>query len=187
MKILDVRTPWEGWLKLRVATVRTSGGQTVEREFVTPRRAVGVLPYNPVRRCALMVEQARPAVLFEGGPPRLLEAAAGLIDEGEGPEDAVRREAMEELGLRLTNLQPVVDAWTSPGPSSERIALFLAEYTAEDRVAAGGGLAGEHEDLNVVEPALADLWSQARQGLVPDLKTAALVFALRAMQPSLFV
>jgi nudix-type nucleoside diphosphatase (YffH/AdpP family) len=187
MKILSVRLAHQGWLKLFVASVRTEAGAVVDREFIAPRPAVAVLPYDPVRKVALLVRQARPAVLFCGGPDRLLEAAAGQVDEGETAEAAARREALEELGLRLGGLEPVADAWTSPGPSSERIALFLAPYVAGDRIGEGGGVASEHEDLAVEEIALTDLNAQARAGEIVDLKTLALFFALYATHPALFV
>jgi nudix-type nucleoside diphosphatase (YffH/AdpP family) len=187
MKILNLRLAHEGWLKLWVATVRTRGGQVVEREFIAPRPAVGVLPYDPVRGVALLIRQARPAVLFAGGPDRLLEAAAGLVDEGEAADAAARREALEELGVRLGALERIAAAWTSPGPSAERITLFLAPYSEADRIAVGGGVASEHEDLIVEEIALTQLWSQARAGEITDLKTLTLVLALRATEPGLFV
>src|SRR3712207_8178048 len=41
-----------------------------------------------------------------GGKPEMLEAPAGLLDEDD-PADCARREALEEVGLTLTSLEPV--------------------------------------------------------------------------------
>ena len=56
-----------------------------------------------------------------------------MIDPGEAPEACARREAMEELGVRLETLEPVSRVWSSPGVSSERISLYLAPYGLADR------------------------------------------------------
>ena len=96
------------------------------------------------------------------------------------------REAVEETGLGLSNLEPVATAWPSPGVSAERSSLFLAAYGASDRVAAGGGLASEHEAISVVELPLARLAEMADDGRLADLKTLTLVLALRLRRPELF-
>ncbi len=41
-----------------------------------------------------------------------------------------RREALEEGGLRLGALEHVATVWSMPGVSTERMALYLAEYRA---------------------------------------------------------
>ena len=124
-------------------------------------------------------------VLQAGGEPNLVEAIAGLLDEDD-PETCARREAMEEAGLRLTALEPVGVIWTSPGYSTERISLFLAPYTAADRVAEGGGLAEESEDIEVLEVGFSDLVDLLERGDITDLKTVTLAQALRIRCPDLF-
>jgi 8-oxo-dGTP pyrophosphatase MutT (NUDIX family) len=56
----------------------------------------------------------------------LVEAPAGLIDEGETPEQAARRELREECGLEADHWEELGSAWSSPGFTDERIHLFLA-------------------------------------------------------------
>ena len=53
-------------------------------------------------------------------------------------------------------------------------------------VEAGGGLAGEHEAIEVVEVALSDLARMAEAGEVEDLKTLHLILCLRLRRPDLF-
>ncbi len=73
-----------------------------------------------------------------------------------------------------------------PALSTERAHLFLATYHAGDRVAAGGGLAHEGEDIDVVELPLAELASMIDTGERLDLKVLFLVQILRLRRPDLF-
>ena len=86
----------------------------------------------------------------------------------------------------MAALEHVVDAWTMPGVSTERIDLYLAEYGASDRVTSGGGLAHEDEDIEVVEMPLAELAGLMDSGGLVDMKTLVLALALRARRPDLF-
>jgi len=56
----------------------------------------------------------------------LVEAPAGLVDDGEAPEEAARRELREECGLEAQHWEELGSAWSSPGFTDERIHLFLA-------------------------------------------------------------
>lgn len=183
--IVAVRTVHDGWLKLIIAQVRTRQGATVRREIVVRGPAVAVLPYDPARRTAMLVRVPRPAVLHGGGPASLLEAPAGIMED-DSAEACARREADEEAGLRLGPLEPVGTAYPTPGAMTETIALFLAPYAAADRIGPGGGLDGEHEDIEPTELPLARLAAMLDAGEVDDLKTLALAWALRARRPELF-
>ena len=76
--------------------------------------------------------------------------------------------------------------WSTPGISTERMVLFLAEYRAADREGAGGGLAEEHENITVLEPTLAELDADLHAGRIGDLKLLVLVQALKLRRPDLF-
>jgi len=184
--ILGVEPKYRGWCTLYLASVRLADGRVIAREIEDHGRAACVLPYDPARRVAMVVRQFRTPPLYAGGVPVLIEAPAGLIDAGEDGATAARREAMEEVGIRLSALEPVADAWTMPGISSERMALFLGVYAAADRIAAGGGIATEHEEIEVIELPLSDLVTMADNGTLADLKTFALVQTLRLRRPELF-
>jgi nudix-type nucleoside diphosphatase (YffH/AdpP family) len=168
-----------------VATMAAGDGTTFKREIEHHGHAAAVLPYDPVRRTALLVNLPRAPAIWAGGPPELLEAPAGML-EGEDAQACAIREALEEVGVRLKAVEPVGAPFSSPGVSSERVHLFLAAYGAEDRVAAGGGVEGEHELIDVQEVPLEHLFAWAEQGLIEDLKTLALVLALRVKRPDLF-
>lgn len=176
---------YAGWMSLSIVSVRLADGRIMRREVVEHGRAAAVLPYDAERRTAILVRQPRAPVYLASGEEVLLEAIAGMFDGGDGPSTA-RREAMEEAGLQLGELEPLAETWPSPGILTERISLFLAPYRAADRIAAGGGLAEEHEEIEVIEMPLAELATITDNGQLTDMKTLALVQSLRVRRPHLF-
>jgi nudix-type nucleoside diphosphatase (YffH/AdpP family) len=187
MQLVDARTIYEGWGRFLLLTVRLANGEVVQRQIDDHGSASAVLPYDAARRMALVARMPRPGPMFNGEEPLLLEACAGMIDPGESAEACARREAMEELGVRLDDLEPLGRTYTGPGASSETISLYLAPYAAADRTHAGGGLAAENEEIEVLELPLSELARQIDAGEVRDLKTLALILALRGRRPELFV
>jgi nudix-type nucleoside diphosphatase (YffH/AdpP family) len=160
-------------------------GRIVKREIEDHGSAVCVLPYDPVRRMAILVRQFRAPVFFSAQQEETLEAVAGILEETD-PAACARREAHEEAGLALRSLEPVASAWTMPGISTERMFFYLAPYGLKDRVADGGGVAAEHECISVVEMTLADVAALSDTGHLVDLKTLVLAQALRLRHPDLF-
>ncbi len=134
---------------------------------------------------AIVARQFRAAVFHASGEPEVLEAPAGMLDE-DHPADCARREALEEVGLSLTSLEPAGAVWTMPGISTEFMHLYLAPYRPGDRIGAGGGVVGEHENITVAEMQLSTLAAMADNGELVDLKTFALVQTLRLRRPDLF-
>jgi nudix-type nucleoside diphosphatase (YffH/AdpP family) len=185
--ILERTTVYSGYLTVDALRVRLSDGSIVSREVERHGDAAAVLPYDRERRCALIVSLFRAPVLQEAGMDAMEEACAGMISGVvEEAEAAARREAYEELGVRLASMDLVARVWSSPGVSSERVSLFLAPYAAADRIAAGGGLREEHEGISVLERPLATLAAAADQGRIEDGKLLTLVLALRLRSPDLF-
>ena len=185
-EIQAIRAAYEGWCRLLVATIRTPDGETIKREIEEHGDAVAVLPYDPHRRVAMLVRQFRPPVFHAAGQMETLEVPAGLLDEDD-PETCARREASEEVGLRLSTLEPIMTSWSMPGVSCERIHLFLAPYSAADRTGTGGGAEGEHENITPSELALDQLAAMADSGHLTDMKTFALFQTLRLRHPRLFL
>lgn len=183
-QIVARRLVYDGWYRFWRLEVRLPDGTVVERHLLDNGQAVAVLPYDPVRRVCLLVSQPRVAVLAAGEPP-LLEAIAGGLD-GVAPEERIREEALEEGGLRLGALEPVANIWPIPPVSTERVALFLAEYDAADRVGEGGGAEGEFEHITVHEVQLDALRAMAMAGELTDAKTLVLAQALQLRRPELF-
>jgi nudix-type nucleoside diphosphatase (YffH/AdpP family) len=185
--ILEGTTVYSGYLTVDALQVRLSDGSIVSREVERHGDAAAVLPYDRERRCALIVGLFRAPVFQEAGMEVMEEACAGMISEiGQDAAATARREAYEELGVRLGSMDLVSRVWSSPGVSSERVSLFLAPYTPADRIGAGGGLRSEHEGITVVERPLATLAAAADQGQIEDSKLLTLVLALRFRCPELF-
>jgi nudix-type nucleoside diphosphatase (YffH/AdpP family) len=185
-RIAKAATLHAGKRNLLKLTVQLPGGDTMEREVVDGPAAAAVLPYDPERRTVILLRQFRAPVLHAEGIQNLVETIAGLLDGDEEPEACARRETMEEAGLRLDALEPVGVGWSTPGFSTERVHLFLAPYAAADRVAEGGGLADEHEDIEVLEIGLDELASMLERNAIDDLKALALAQALFIRHPRLF-
>lgn len=118
----------------------------------------------------LFTEQFR-APTLDKGPGWLLEVMAGMIDAGEAPEAALRRELHEELGFALLHAEPIATFYVSPGGSSERIWLYYAEVTEATRSGPGGGVADEHEDIRIVEMTDAEARAALDAGRLPDAKS----------------
>jgi nudix-type nucleoside diphosphatase (YffH/AdpP family) len=170
---------WTPLRKITFEQVRGDGSTaTLTREVYDRGNAATVLPYDPERKCVLLVEQLRLPSLLQGFSETLVEACAGLLD-GEDAEACAWREAEEELGYRLGKLELVFNAFMSPGSVSERVAGFLARYSPGDRISAGGGHAQEGEDIKVLEISYEDAFGRLERGEIFDGKTLILLQALR--------
>ena len=107
-----------------------------------------VLPYDPVRDRVMLVEQFRTGAYLRGDPnPWTVEPIAGRIDPGEGPEEAARREALEEAGITLTDLKCVSAAYPSPGSTTEHFFIYIGIADLPDGSAGVGGKLSEAEDI----------------------------------------
>jgi len=153
VEILEKTTVFQGYFRIdlyRLRHGRFDGGWTGEmtREIFERGHAIAVLPYDPKLRAFVMCEQFRVGAHASGMNPWQLEIVAGIIDEGEAPEDVARREALEEAGRTITELWPIQRYLATPGGSSESIYLYLGRVSAEG---AGGtfGLPEENEHIRV--------------------------------------
>ncbi|MBF4586489.1 NUDIX domain-containing protein [Curtobacterium sp. VKM Ac-2887] len=187
--VRDVEVVSDGWHVLRRTTldVRRRDGRWDRQQRETYDRGNGatVLPYDAERRTVLLTRQFRWPAYVNGHPDgMLIEAAAGLLDEDD-PETAVRREAAEELGIRLGDLVRVGDVFMSPGSVTERVHFYVGAYTPADRVEAGGGVEDEGEDIEVLELALDEALAMVEDGRIADGKTIMLLqwVALRSVAP----
>ena len=139
----------------------------IEREVFERGHAVGVLPYDPVADSVVLIEQFRIGALVAGMSPWLIEVVAGIIEEGEPPEEVARRETQEEAGLEIQALMPMCRYLVSPGGSSESVLLYCGRV---DSRGAGGihGLAEEHEDIRVDRLAYGEAMRLLEEGRVTN-------------------
>jgi ADP-ribose pyrophosphatase len=102
-----------------------------------------------------------------------------MIDPGESPEQAARREILEETGYRVDNLVHISTFFVSPGGSSERIVLYYAEIAGGSPDERGGGVADENEDIDIVELPVHEAFHQVDNGEIADAKTIIALMWLR--------
>ncbi len=180
-RILSRRVLSDAFFRLEQLTVeqerRDGTRQVIEREVYRNGPGAAVLPIDRARGTILLVRQMRVGALVNGDPPMLLEACAGIVEADDMPEATARKEAEQELGVRVRDLVAIGSIYPSPGASAETIALFLAAYDERDRIGDGGGLRAEGEEIGVVETTLAEAEALARQGGIRDAKTIILLAA----------
>jgi nudix-type nucleoside diphosphatase (YffH/AdpP family) len=112
--------------------------------------AATVLPYDPLRDRVLVIEQFRAGPFARGDrQPWMLEPVAGRIDPGESPEQAVRREAVEEADVTLGALHKVAEYYPTPGTMAEYLYSYVGIADLAEASPGLGGLAEEHEDIRI--------------------------------------
>ncbi|HUY69328.1 MAG TPA: NUDIX domain-containing protein [Alphaproteobacteria bacterium] len=153
-QILERETLFQGYFRVdrfHVRHERFAGdwSRPFTREvFDRNGNVAGILPFDPVRDKVVLVEQFRTGPLAAGEEPWITEAVAGIIDGGETPEQAARRETLEETGCEVQELHAIANYYSSPGGTSEHIALFAARVAAPAEGSVRG-LAHEDEDIRV--------------------------------------
>ncbi len=130
-----------------------------------------ILLYDRDRETVLLTRQFRFPVYVNGHPDGLLiETAAGLLDDDDALT-AIRREAEEELGVAVDEVEHVFDVYMSPGSITESLHFYAAPYQPADRTGAGGGVAAEGEDIEVIELAFRTALKMLYDGRIADAKT----------------
>lgn len=171
-------TLWKGWSHLRRVTFdyRRDDGRETELvwEVFDRGRAVAILLFDPTRETVVLVRQFRIPVHLMGDPAFLLEVPAGGVEE-DAPESAVCREVLEETGYRIDKPRFLFAAYTSPGSLTEKVYFYVATVTSVDKVADGGGLDHEHEDLELSEIPLDEALEMIGTGAICDAKTIMLL------------
>lgn len=157
---------------------RNGDWQRQVRETYDRGDGAGVLLYNRARRTVVLTRQFRFPVYAHGEPGWLIEVVAGKLD-GDHPVTTAKKEAEEELGYRIHDVELVLTAYMSPGSVTEKLSLFLAEYDANSKVSAGGGLEDEGEDIEVLELDIDAALAMIATGEIADAKTIMLLQHIR--------
>jgi nudix-type nucleoside diphosphatase (YffH/AdpP family) len=177
-KIVSETVLSRGWTKLSAYKIDYTDSEGVthrlDREVYNRTPAATILLHDSRRGTIVLVRQYRLPPDLHGEAPFLFETPAGLLD-GDEPEAAIRREAMEETGFQVRDVRFLFKAYSSPGSNSEVVHFFAAEIDTSDRVSNGGGLAEEHEDIEVLEVPLDDALAMIGSGEILDMKTIILL------------
>ncbi len=107
-----------------IDTIR-EGDKTYERDVVHHPGSAAIIPVFDDQTIALVRQYRHPAVRY------LLEAPAGALKDGEGPEAGASRELEEEMGLRAERLEKLSEFFVSPGFLGEKIWVYLATGLTE--------------------------------------------------------
>lgn len=183
VKLLSQRDLYKGFFRMteyRFKHRLFEGGwsEEVKREVFERGNAGVLLAYDPKRDEVVLIEQIRIPAYETSETPWLLEVVAGMVEEGESPEDVVRREAQEEAGVVVGRCEPIVSYLSSPGGTSERMHVYVGEV---DATTAKGihGLACENEDIRVHVVSREQAYCWVEEGVIDN---AASVIALQWLQ-----
>ena len=159
--------------------IKQSNGEwsTQKREIFDHGNAATVLLYNREKQTVLLTRQFRLTTHLNGNEGgMLLEACAGILEEGEPPAETMIREIEEETGFVIESVQELFSAYSSPGAYAELLHYFVAPYTPDQKKEKGGGLAEEGEDVTVVELPFTKALEMIESGEIRDGKTILLLY-----------
>jgi 8-oxo-dGTP pyrophosphatase MutT (NUDIX family) len=147
----------ERWLQLREERVRLANGHEIERFHVI---------HGPDWASVLCVTNDSEVVLVRqyrhGASSPSLELPAGVIEPHETPEEAARRELLEETGYESDDWVSIQSVSTEPARHTTRAHFFCARGARRTRPAAPE----ETEVLEQVLVPLSDLSRLAQDGSI---------------------
>ena len=155
-----------------------AGGKSelISREILERGDAIAVLPYDPISDTVLLIEQIRIGAIKSKHSPWLLECIAGMTDGSDDYESVVKKEAYEEAGLNLTELEFMLSYLSSPGGTTERLHLYLARADLSDVESGVYGLETEGEDIKTHVISVDDALTRLNNG---EMDNAATVICMQ--------
>ena len=177
VRIRQVKTLSDDWYLLKKTTfdyrMRDGSWKIITRETYDRGNGAAILLINRKRDTVLLTRQFRfPAYVNGSEDGMLIEACAGLLDN-QSPEEAIRREAQEELGVKVGEVHKVLETYMSPGSVTEKLFFFVAEYGSPAGERAGNSEEGE--DIEVIELGLDEALDWIDNGRIQDAKTIILL------------
>jgi nudix-type nucleoside diphosphatase (YffH/AdpP family) len=179
VNILNTEILSDNWYVLKKITyeyTKMDGSvHTQSREAYDRGNGATILLYNKAQGTVILTRQFRLPTYINGNETgMLIEACAGLLDK-DAPEDCIRRETEEETGYKIKDVRKVFEAYMSPGSVTEILYFFIAAYSKEMKVAEGGGVAHEEENIEVLEIGIDKAMSMIETGEIRDAKTIMLL------------
>ncbi len=152
-KIISNKNIYNGFFKMNEITLKYkkydgTWSNEIKRELFGGAQVSAVLPYDPLKKEIVLIQQFRPGTISKNINNYLDEIVAGIIDPGESPETTARRECLEETGCEVKKIIPVQGYFPAPGSSESFYHLFVAEIESfeGERIM---GLKTENEDILV--------------------------------------
>ncbi|WIV10979.1 NUDIX hydrolase [Proteiniborus sp. MB09-C3] len=147
-------------LSLRIDTVELPDKKYSKREIVEHPGAVAIVPITNEGEI-VFVKQFRKAT-----ETVLLEIPAGKLEINEQPVECAIRELKEETGLYSENIEYILDYFSSPGFTNEKIHIFIAS-----EVINGEATPEEDEYIDVVKINIDEAINMIKDGTIKDGKT----------------
>jgi GDP-mannose pyrophosphatase NudK len=169
----------DNWYTLRKITYnylnKEGNWETQIRESYDRGNGAVILLYNPSNKSVVLTRQFRMPTFMNGNTDgMMIEACAGLLDNDQ-PEACIIRETEEETGYKIAAAKKIFEVYMSPGSVTEIIHFFVAEYSKEMKVNDGGGVEGEHENIEVLEIPFEKAIQMVANGEIKDAKTIMLI------------
>jgi ADP-ribose pyrophosphatase len=170
---------YKGFFTLEKATVRFEKfagtmSEPVSRLNVYRGDAVAVLLYDSGKKTCYFVKQFRyPIHTVEPENSWTIEVVAGSVGKNDNPTSTAINEVEEEVGfeIKAEQLKSIGRCYPSPGGTSERIYLFASDIAGTHKPSAGGGVASEHEDIEVIQLTYDQTIEHLEQFKINDAKT----------------
>lgn len=151
---------------------------TQEREAYDRGNGAAILLYHPTKKTVILTRQFRLPTYVNGNEDgMLIEACAGILETGNA-EETIKKECIEETVYHVENVRKVFEAYMSPGSVTEILHFFVAEYDASLKRSAGGGVAAEQEEIEILELDYARALAMIEAGEIRDGKTIMLLYHL---------
>lgn len=179
VEIVNTEILSDNWYILKKVTYKylkkDGSWQTQSREAYDRGNGATILLYNKDYKTVILTRQFRlPSYINGNESGMLIEACAGLLDK-DNAEDCVRRETEEETGYKVGEVKKAFEAYMSPGSVTEILYFFVAEYSKQMKITAGGGVEHEQEDIEVLEITLDKAMQMIENGEIKDGKTIMLL------------
>jgi nudix-type nucleoside diphosphatase (YffH/AdpP family) len=132
--------------------------------------------YDPQRKTVVLTRQFRLGAWMEGYRHQMLvEICAGRLEKNEAPESCIIREIEEETGYKVQQLQHIMSVFMSPAAFTEKLHLYAVPYHPAMKVSPGGGLASEHESIEVLEVPFEMALEMLQDGRIQDAKSVLML------------
>lgn len=179
INILQTEILSNNWYTLKKVTyeyrMKDGSIQLQQREAYDRGNGAAILLYNLQQKTVILTQQFRLPTYINGNETgMLIEACAGLLDK-DNPEDCIRRETEEETGYKVTDIKKVYETYMSPGSVTEMLYLFIAAYEPYMKIAEGGGVEHEQENIEVLELSFEKAIYMIETGEIKDAKTIMLL------------
>jgi ADP-ribose pyrophosphatase len=175
VKVLEKKRLFDGFFKIDAARLQHElhdGGMSEEiTRFVFERGdSTAALVYDIVNDDIILTRQFRYPTL-EKDTGWIDEIPAGSLKTGEDPLEGMKRELVEEIGYQALDSEYISKFYVSPGGTSERIYLYFITVTPKEKVNEGGGVASEHEHIELVRIKSSEFIKKMNAGEYLDAKT----------------